>query len=354
MKVLADACQASHQLKIAVATLLGVTGAAAMNEHELTASLTDSIVKLPEDQQTTQTTIARVQKLLSANKTAQEPPRQQESKPTSVTVRHELKMNFTSYTSIRRQMEGAVKKGYSEQEIQDALLNSVPADLPLKQYLEVARLDLQGTCRLIQQHFKEPSATELFTELTNASQNSDETAVNFVMRMMDKRERIKLAASGSKEPTYPDNLVDTTYHQVLVAGLVDVEMRITVRRLVEQKATDDEIIAQLNKLSSQLKAPKLCEELKANNESEMQGKKRPREAEETFEQMNAKIQALEAELKSKTTREQFEKYKCGNCKKYNRQRCNHCWRCGSDSHLQRDCRRTQGSSKNQGNDNRPR
>lgn len=352
---LADACRAPQHMKIAVATLIGIADAATLKDQELTAALTDGIMKLTEEK-----SLTRIQKLLAAGKDKETPPRQE--KPTSVTVRQELKIAFSNYTSINRQIESASQRGYSEAEIQEALVSAMPLDLPMRNYLEVAKLDLRETCRLIQQHFKEPSATELFATLTNASQAVDENATTFMMRLLDKRERIKLAAKQSKEASYPDALIDATYRQSLMTGLADVELRITVRDLIERKSTDNEILAEINKMmaSSQERASKHCDALKAQQQQNMaseqsEHKKRKRSEDTTalLEHLNAKVQALEAQLKAKSSVEaggfSQDKYKCDNCKRYKRQRCTHCWRCGSDTHLQRNC--PQSRQKQQGNGN---
>eukprot|EP00745_Piridium_sociabile_P019216 TRINITY_DN29067_c0_g1_i1.p2 TRINITY_DN29067_c0_g1~~TRINITY_DN29067_c0_g1_i1.p2 ORF type:complete len:182 (+),score=32.90 TRINITY_DN29067_c0_g1_i1:71-547(+) len=154
----------------------------------------------------------------------------------------------------------------------------------------------------------------------------------------------------SKEASYPDSLVDATYHRTLVTGLSDVEMRITVRKLIENSATDDEIMAEINKLTSSTRnrEVKHCDEVKLQQEADTSGKERKRceAAEDALEQLNARIQTLEAELQGRSSR---DKYKCKTCRRDKKQRCGHCWRCGSDSHLQRDCRRS--GPQNQGNGN---
>ena len=350
--VLAEVCRATHQMKIAVATLMAITDAATLSDHELTTALTEGTMKL-----TDQATLTRVQKLLMADKRDKHTtPRQ--DKPMSVTVRQELKFTFSNYTSINRQIESASQRGYSELEIREALVSAMPVDLPLRHYLEVAQLDLPETCSLVQ----EPSATELFATLTNASQLVDENAITFMMRLLDKRERIKLATKRSKEASYPDSLIDATYRQALVTGLTDVELRITVRKLIEQNSTDEDIISEINKLtaSSSKRMTKHCDALKAHQQNsasghtEQKNRKGSEERAELLDQLTRKIQVLEAQIKAnqKAGKASQDKYKCDNCKHYKMQRCTHCWRCGSDSHLQRHCPRSR--QEHQGNENRSR
>ena len=346
MTVLAKVCHISGEMKIAVAALLGVPGAASLTEKEQIAAITNAVMKLTHGEHDV---LTRVRKLLSVKEVEKLSPRH---KPTQVvTVKQELRLNFTSYASFRRQVEGALQKGYSDQEVQDALLNALPTDMPLKQYLEVADLDLSGMCRLVQQYFNEPSPTELFITLTNATQKQEESAANFMMRLMHDRERMKLAAKLSKEDSYPTSLVESTYRRALETGLSDMEMRVTTRDLLDKKASDEEILAELNKLTAASHG-RNHEPLKKAAIPEERDKttNRQNETEEVLEQLVARIQVLEAEREG---REVQGKYKCERCRRQNIQRCSHCWRCGSSAHFERDCKKSDGRRK-QGNGNRPR
>ena len=345
--ILAEVCRASHQLKVAAATLMGIAGAGALNDLEVTAALTNGIMKLSEPDD--QATVNLIQKLLIADRRDSKkfPGR---NEPLSVTVRQELKMEFNSLDSVIRQIESASKRGYSDPEIKEALLNSIPRDLPIKHYLEVAQLDLQETCRVIQQYFKEPSASELFATLSKMTQMADEAATTFMMRLLEKRERLKLAAKQSKEASYPDSLIDSTYRQALVTGLADVELRIAVRALLKTNATDHEIMEEMNLLSSSsLKRERVhCDALRAEQQLVAADQTEPREWKKSegtakiVDQLNAKIQALEAQMMTNPSQvvggASNNKYRCDSCRHYRKKRSSHCWRCGSESHLQHDCK----------------
>ena len=61
----------------------------------------------------------------------------------------------------------------------------------------------------------------------------DESASDFVLRLLDLRERTKLSSSStSKGLEYPSQLVDQMFKQALTTGFRDVEMRIRVQELM--------------------------------------------------------------------------------------------------------------------------
>ena len=175
---------------------------------------------------------------------------------------------------------------------------------------------------MVQQHFKEPAASELFVALTKAAQNEEESAANFMTRLMHIRERLKLAAKLSKEDSYPISLVESTYRQTLETGLSDMEMRVTTKHLLEKKASDEQILAELNKLTaashSRIREPRE----QVVTPEEIKPIKRQNETEGVLEQLLARIQVLEAGRKGGEVQ---RKYKCEYCRKRNKQRCSHCW-----------------------------
>ncbi|KAL8587247.1 hypothetical protein ACOMHN_013331 [Nucella lapillus] len=158
--------------------------------------------------------------------------------PQTVGLRRDFKIegmitsgkNSISYISLARQLEAAQRKGHGEQEIVDAVISAVSPELHLRGFLETSKLNLEGMQKLLLQHFQEPSATELFTQLTRGVQQHGESAADFVMRMMDLRERTQLASCDRETSLkYPSRLVDQMFRQCLVTGLADIETRVGVQ-----------------------------------------------------------------------------------------------------------------------------
>nr|KAG5701585.1 hypothetical protein BaRGS_024835 [Batillaria attramentaria] len=164
----------------------------------------------------------------------------------SVSLRRELKLDGVitggkdslSFISFTRQLEAAHRRGYPEHEIMDAVITAVSPELPLRRVLEASKLDLEGMKRLIFQFFREPSPAELFTQLTQGTQQSGESAAEFVMRMMDLRQRMKHSSHSAQ---YPASLVDQTFRQNVLTGLKDMEMRAYATRNKSAKTVAERI-----------------------------------------------------------------------------------------------------------------
>ena len=146
-----------------------------------------------------------------------------------VSLRRELKLDGVisggrdslSYISLTRQLEAAQRRGYPEQEIMDAVIAAVSPELHLKGLLEASSLNLEDMKKIILQYFNEPSPAELFTKLTQGTQETCESAADFVVRMMDLRQRIKHSSHGVQ---YPESLIDQTFRHNVLTGLRDIEM----------------------------------------------------------------------------------------------------------------------------------
>lgn len=95
-----------------------------------------------------------------------------------------------SFSSLARQIESGLDKGYPEQEIIDAVIRSITPGLQLRSYLEgKAGLTLPTLRRILRSHYQEKNATELYKQLTTEGQRSKETPQNFLIRALDLRQK---------------------------------------------------------------------------------------------------------------------------------------------------------------------
>lgn len=92
---------------------------------------------------------------------------------------------------MERQIQRALKKGYDEGEVVEAVIQAIAPGTKLKSYLE-SRIDatLQALRQILRTHYIEKDATELYHSLTHAVQEPKETPKQFVMRAMDLRQQI--------------------------------------------------------------------------------------------------------------------------------------------------------------------
>ena len=152
-----------------------------------------------------------------------------------------------SYTSLIFQISNGQKKGYSEDEICEAIVKSMCADLPIKTYLEgQVDLKLKTLAKLLRIHFHEQDAAAVFQSLSSARQAHNESPYNFVVRLMNVRQKV-LFVSYEGLARYPEKLVQGTFLHSVLTGLRSETLRSELRPLLESTDTTDELL--LEKLS---------------------------------------------------------------------------------------------------------
>ncbi len=91
-----------------------------------------------------------------------------------------------SFSSLARQIEGGLKKEYTEQEILDSVIRAITPGLQLRSYLEgKAGLTLPMLRRILRSHYQEKNVTELYKQLTTEVQSTRETPQSFLIRALD-------------------------------------------------------------------------------------------------------------------------------------------------------------------------
>ena len=107
-----------------------------------------------------------------------------------------------SFVRLVRQIDGAVKLGYSESEVVEAVIRAVSPALKLRSYLEmIPDLSLSRLRQILRAHFKQKSGTELYQELSVLCQAAKESPQEFLIRAMNLRQQITLC--GSRKYPYP-------------------------------------------------------------------------------------------------------------------------------------------------------
>ena len=122
---------------------------------------------------------------------------------------------------MSRQIDAGLKAGYKENEIIDAVIRAVSPSLQLRSYLEMIQdLTLTHLHLIMKAHFKQKSGTELYQELSNLRQETNETPQDFLVRAMSLRQQIIFVSSASDSPIkYEPSLVQSLFLQVLETGL---------------------------------------------------------------------------------------------------------------------------------------
>nr|XP_023656141.1 uncharacterized protein LOC111837914 [Paramormyrops kingsleyae] len=158
--------------------------------------------------------------------------------------------NKLSYSSLERQIQGALKKGYDESEIVEAVIQAITPGLKLKSYLE-SRTDLTLVAlrQILRTHYIEKDATELYHSLTRAVQEIKETPSQFLVRAMDLRQQVLFAServhTGLK---YTPELIQSQFLQTVLTGLQDDTIRTDLKPYLSDPQTTDEVL--LEKLNA--------------------------------------------------------------------------------------------------------
>ena len=121
-----------------------------------------------------------------------------------------------SFVSLSRQIDAGLKAGYKENEIIDAVIRAVSPSLQLRSYLEMIQdLTLTRLRLIMKAHFKQKSGTELYQELSNLRQETNETPQDFLVRAMSLRQQIIFVSSASDSPIkYEPSLVQSLFLHV--------------------------------------------------------------------------------------------------------------------------------------------
>ena len=93
-----------------------------------------------------------------------------------------------SFVSLSRQIDAGLKAGYKGNETIDAVIRAISPSLQLRSYLVMIRdLTLTRLRLIMKAHFKQKSGTELYQELSNLRQETNETPQDFLVRAMSLR-----------------------------------------------------------------------------------------------------------------------------------------------------------------------
>lgn len=104
-----------------------------------------------------------------------------------------------TFSSLARQIEHGLSKGFPDVEIVDAVIRAIAPGMQLRSYLEgKSNLTLPTLRRILRCHYQEKSATDLYKQLSSEVQSAKETPQNFVIRALDLRQKILFASQESE------------------------------------------------------------------------------------------------------------------------------------------------------------
>ena len=258
-----------------------------------------------------------------------------------------------SYTSLIRHIETGKQKGYSEVDIIDGVIKAVVPSSSLRSYLD-GRPDINlATLRsILRGHYAEKNATELYSELASATQNPKENPNDFLLRVMDLRNRIMFASQeDSNELKYSPELVAGLFRRTVYTGLRDTTLRHEMRKhLCNVAISDAALMCELNQSIIQ----------ESERQNKLQSKHSVSQISCTSLEINSVKEAVKNDLASeiKSLRLEMTKLKelvgcsqsdvrakptnsrsrpgCDVCQSTGKH-CDHCWTCGGSRHRRQQC-----------------
>lgn len=308
------------------------------------------------------------------------------------------------YLGAVRQIQDGLKRGYPETEVIAAVIKSITPKT-LRNYISmVNNLTISKLFNILRLHYKEQSATELYQNLVQMKQEKKEDASTFVMRALETREKILFAAKGEPAVTYDFKTVQSLCIATIESG-VDEEIASIIRPFLVLGTTDMKLLEEVNKAEETLKARKkkhdmrrpstvssiettsdnkeihsilagLQKQINAIESNQKVERKRaqnnPQQGHvsdaflttDDIRQINAgvggresmltsqEVQQINAQARIFPTRQapihhnptQGQGGVCHDCRSNGQVNCNHCFRCGSQEHVARGCRRSNWNS----------
>ena len=259
------------------------------------------------------------------------------------------KENRIDYLSLCSQIAEARQKGYADDEISFAIKKAVSPSSEIKGYLDslYEDINLDDVLTCIRSSYQEKSISELFQDLTKLCQNNSEDAQAFLFRGLGLRQKVQAASDATDEINYETSLIQSTFLHAILTGIKSESVRSHMKPYLDQKrrTKDKELIEEMGRA---------CAE---ENErmSKMGGESRrqcPRvnEVSSGIEQLvkplAEQLSALGEQMKEvqsqmlamkKERKPSRNKSKCKACTQNEVKFCRHCFKCGKDGHMSRNC-----------------
>lgn len=149
-----------------------------------------------------------------------------------------------TFSSLARQIESGLSKGYPEPDIIDAVIRAITPCLQLRSYLEGKdNLTLPALRRILRSHYQERGATDLYKQLTSEVQSSKESPQNFLVRAMDLRQKILFASQEAESGLkYDPALVQSLFMHTVLTGLQNDNIKSDLQPYLSQIHTSDELL----------------------------------------------------------------------------------------------------------------
>ena len=151
-----------------------------------------------------------------------------------------------SFSSLEHQIDSGLRKSYPEIEIMEAVIHAVRPRLKLRSYLEgKTDLTLSTLRQILRAHYAEKDTTVLYQQLTIAVQGLSETSLDFLIRVLDLRQKVLFASERAQSGLrYNKELVQSQCFQSIMTGLSNDNIRAEMRMYLQVENSTDELLLQ--------------------------------------------------------------------------------------------------------------
>lgn len=275
-----------------------------------------------------------------------------------------------SFSSLARQIQTGLAQGYAESEIVDGVIRSITPGMVLRSYLETYKdLTLDRLKKILRSHYGAKNTSELYQTLASLCQSTKESPQAFLMNALDLRQQILFACSEGDDDTslqYDSGHIQRLFLRTVETGLQDESIRAKIRPFLKDPNVTDEVLMQQMSMatsaekerskklrnSSKSKSPALS--VSAVSDGSTKGKEESKKSTPQNDLLTAisaiksEVEALKSEFRKKGSDQSVPPGKwperrrlplCSSCLENKQEFCNHCFKCGSDTHFARGCRK---------------
>ena len=156
-----------------------------------------------------------------------------------------------SHIALVKQIDSAVERGYIQNEIFDSIVQAVVPGMYLRNYLiGLKDLTLPQMHKVLQSHYQEKDATSSYQDLITICQGPKESALSFLIRALDTREKVLFASQENTAcPCYNHDLVRSRFIRCLETGFQDDSVASKMRSVLKDKnIADEDLIEKLSEV----------------------------------------------------------------------------------------------------------
>ena len=265
-----------------------------------------------------------------------------------------------SFSSLIHQVENGLNRGYKEKEVIEAVIKAINPALRLRSYLEgKPDLTLAKVRRILRSHYQEKAATELYHQLSSAAQGPKETAQDFLIRLLDLRQKVLFASKEADSGLqYDPALVHGMFLHSLLTGFQSDNIKVEMKPFLQDSTlSDEELFEKLN--ASVNSETERQQKLGSQSKTKLNSAQLQDQGEKRMEQTLLKeLRELKAEIAAVKETVQHPPQSAGEEREWHRQgraasrtrgchscqqrgqgdMCNHCFKCGGSGHYSRGCR----------------